>query len=72
MLATVHLSHSDTPDGLKHAISGRIRALANVHSLFVQSRWTGAELHNLVTQELAPYLQEGEMRLCGLTARACF
>jgi two-component sensor histidine kinase len=60
--ATVHLSHADTPDGLKHAIAGRIQALANVHTLFVQSRWTGAELHNLVTQELAPYFQDGEIR----------
>jgi two-component sensor histidine kinase len=60
--ATVHLSHSDTPEGLKHAISGRIQALANVHTLFVESRWTGAELRNLVTQELAPYFQDGETR----------
>ena len=60
--ATVHLSHSDTPEGLKHAISGRIQALANVHTLFVETRWTGAELHNLVTQELAPYCQDGETR----------
>jgi two-component sensor histidine kinase len=60
--ATVHLSHADTPDDLKHAIAGRLRALANVHTLFVQSRWTGAELHNLVEQELAPYFQDGEIR----------
>jgi two-component sensor histidine kinase len=60
--ATVHLSHSDTAEGLKHAIEGRIRALANVHTLFVQSRWTGAELHNLITQELSPYFQDGEAR----------
>src|SRR5581483_10729133 len=43
--ATVHLTQSDTPDGLKCAIEGRIGALANVHRLFVQSRWNGAELH---------------------------
>ena len=61
--ATVHLSHADTPEGLKHAISGRIQALANVHTLFVQSCWTGAELHNLVAQELAPYIQDGEIRV---------
>jgi PAS domain S-box-containing protein len=58
--ATVRLSQSDTPEGLKRAIEGRIRALANVHALFVQSRWTGAELHSLVTQELSPYCQGGE------------
>lgn len=61
--ATVRLSQSDTPDGLKHAIEGRIQALANVHSLFVETRWLGAELHNLVTQELSPYCQDGETRV---------
>jgi hypothetical protein len=40
----VQLSQADTPDGLKEAIAGRIEALASVHSLFVQSRWTGAAL----------------------------
>jgi two-component sensor histidine kinase len=61
--ATVHLSHSDTPDGLKQAIEGRIRALANVHKLFVESRWTGAELRSVVSQELAPYYQDSETRV---------
>jgi two-component sensor histidine kinase len=61
--AMVQLSQADTPDGLKEAIQGRIGALANVHSLFVQSRWTGAELANLVKQELSPYSREGEMRM---------
>ena len=58
----VRLSQSDTADGLKKAIEGRIEALANVHSLFVQSRWTGAELGTLVKQELSPYSGGGEMR----------
>ena len=60
--ATVHLSQSDTPEGLKDAIEGRIMALANVHALFVQSRWTGAELRSLVTQELSPYARDVETR----------
>jgi PAS domain S-box-containing protein len=60
--ATVNLSHSDTADGLKRAIEGRIQALANVHSLFVKSRWDGAELSSVVTKELAPYLEGGEAR----------
>jgi PAS domain S-box-containing protein len=33
VLALTKLSQSDTPEGLKQAIEGRIRALANVHSL---------------------------------------
>ena len=61
--ATVRLSQSDTADGLKEAITGRIQALTNVHRLFVQSRWTGAELRKLATEELAPYCQDGEARV---------
>ena len=61
--ATVHLTQSDTREGLKQAIEGRIQALANVHTLFVQSRWAGAELHDLVTQELSPYCQDGDARV---------
>jgi PAS domain S-box-containing protein len=61
--ATVRLSQSETPDGLKHAIEGRIQALANVHSLFVKSRWIGAELSTVARQELAPYIQKSEARV---------
>jgi two-component sensor histidine kinase len=65
LLATVHvrLSHSNTSDGLKELIEGRINALARVHTLFVQSRWTGAEFHSLVTQELLPYREDRETRV---------
>jgi two-component sensor histidine kinase len=59
----VRLSRSDTPEGLKQAIEGRIQALANVHALFVQSRWRGAGLQSLVTQELSPYCKDGETRM---------
>jgi two-component sensor histidine kinase len=57
----VHLTQADTPEGLKHAIEGRIQALANVHRLFVESRWQGAELHGLVKEELAAYSQGREL-----------
>jgi two-component sensor histidine kinase len=67
VLATVRLSHSDTSDDLKQLIEGRISALAKVHTLFVESRWAGAELHRLVTQELSPY--RGRERACELTAQ---
>ena len=61
--ATVHLSQSETPEGLKRAIEGRIQALANVHSLFVKSRWIGAELSAVAKQELTPYTQNNESRV---------
>jgi PAS domain S-box-containing protein len=61
--ATVKLSQSDTSEGLKHAIEGRIRALANVNSLFVEARWIGAELGAIATQELAPYSEKDKTRV---------
>ena len=54
-LAAVNLSQSSSPEGLKQTIVGRIQALANVCSLFVATRWIGAELSAIATQELAPY-----------------
>ncbi|HEX5213704.1 MAG TPA: PAS domain S-box protein, partial [Pseudolabrys sp.] len=61
--AIVNLSRADTLDGLKVAIEGRIRALANVHSLFVATRWVGAELSAIATQELAPYFAGDRKRV---------
>ena len=63
VLATVRLSKSDTSDDLKELIEGRIDALAKVHTLFVESRWAGAELHRLATQELLAYSGEEEARV---------
>jgi two-component sensor histidine kinase len=62
--ATVNLSHSETPDGLrlKRAIEGRIQALANVHDLLIKSRWAGAELSIFAARELAPYRGDVEPR----------
>jgi PAS domain S-box-containing protein len=61
--ATVNLSRSDTAEGLKRAIEGRIRALANVHSLFVATRWIGAELLTIASNELAPYSEKDGSRV---------
>jgi PAS domain S-box-containing protein len=60
--ATVHLTESDTTDGLKQAIEGRIQALANVHTLLAASCWVGAELRSLINQELVAYCHGGEQR----------
>jgi PAS domain S-box-containing protein len=61
--AMVNLSQAAGVADLKKAIEGRIQALANVHSLFVATRWIGAELSTIAEQELAPYTATGEKRL---------
>jgi PAS domain S-box-containing protein len=61
--ALVSRSHSPTVVGLKQAIQGRIQALAKLHTLFGESHWTGAELSNIATQELAPYRGDAGLRV---------
>jgi PAS domain S-box-containing protein len=61
--AAVKLSRSETVEGLKEAIEGRIGALANVHSLFAQTRWIGADLLSIARQELAPYSEQEARRV---------
>ena len=58
----VHLSQAETAEDLKQVIQGRIQALANAHGLLAQSRWIGADLAKLASQELAPYLQQERPR----------
>jgi PAS domain S-box-containing protein len=61
--AMVNLSQADGVADLKEAIGGRIHALANVHSLFVATRWIGAELSTIAGHELAPYSTSGDKRV---------
>jgi two-component sensor histidine kinase len=60
--ATVHLTQADTVKEFKAAVEGRLQALSNAHTLLAQSRWVGAKLHSLVTEELAPYCLGGTSR----------
>jgi PAS domain S-box-containing protein len=60
--AMVNLSQADAVADLKKAVGGRIQALANVHSLFVATRWIGAELSTIAGHELAPYATSGDTR----------
>jgi len=61
--AIVNLSQSDSSESLKEMISGRIQAMANVHSLFVETRWIGADVSAIARQELAPYLDQDDSRV---------
>jgi PAS domain S-box-containing protein len=53
--AVVQLTQAENIAEFKESVEGRIQALANAHRLFVESRWAGAQLHELVSEELAPY-----------------
>jgi PAS domain S-box-containing protein len=53
--AIVRLTRAKTTRGYVSAVEGRIRALAQTHTLLSQSRWQGASLAQLVSEEVAPY-----------------
>jgi PAS domain S-box-containing protein len=60
--ATVQLAQGRTTADLKAGIKGRLRALASIHALLAKSRWAGADLHQLVTEELSACCQIGDTR----------
>jgi two-component sensor histidine kinase/DNA-binding response OmpR family regulator len=51
----VRLTRAKTIKGYIAAVEGRIHALSKVHSILARSRWQGAEIHELVSEELAAY-----------------
>ena len=53
--AIVRLSRANSMEGYIEAVEGRIRALAQTHALLSQSRWQGANIMQLVEEEIAPF-----------------
>jgi len=51
----VRLTRAATVADFIHAVDGRVRALASVHTLLSDSRWEGASLKQLVEDEMSPY-----------------
>jgi two-component sensor histidine kinase len=54
--SVVQLTQATSVAELKSGIVGRIQSLARAHSLLADGRWDGAQLGELVREELAPYL----------------
>lgn len=51
----LRLTKSPNVDAYIGAVEGRIKALSHAHILLSESRWEGADLRRLVTEELDPY-----------------
>jgi len=61
--AIVRLTRSATVPEYVAAVEGRIRSLAQAHTLLSQSRWEGADIARLVDEELAAYRAPGSKRI---------
>lgn len=57
--AVLRLTRAETATDFADAVSGRIAALARAHDLLARSTWAGADLHTVITQELAPFVEPG-------------
>jgi PAS domain S-box-containing protein len=54
-LATQTLRKNVSAKSFATAFSGRLAALASAHTLLAHARWSGAGLHALIQEQLAPY-----------------
>ena len=61
--AIVRLARQDNIQDFVAGVEGRIKALAQTHELLSHSRWEGADLLQLVLDELAPYQNEASARV---------
>lgn len=67
ILATVQaltrMTRADTVPAYMEALMGRLRALAQAHTLLAKSRWTGINLRRLIEEELEPFGSDGDGHL---------
>ena len=61
----IRLTRAKTVDDYVATVEGRIKALALAHTLLSDSRWHGADLGTLVTEEFAPYRSGNKIELKG-------
>ncbi len=61
----IRLTQAKSIDDYVQAIEGRIKAVARAHTLLSDSRWNGADLGSLVTEELAPYRAGDKIEISG-------
>jgi two-component sensor histidine kinase len=51
----VRLTRAETIEGYMAKVEGRVSALARSHTLLADNKWVGADLHELVEEELAAF-----------------
>jgi PAS domain S-box-containing protein len=62
VVSILRLTRAKTTPDFIAAVEGRIQALAATHNLLSASRWEGANLRQIVDEELAPYQADQEQR----------
>jgi PAS domain S-box-containing protein len=63
--ALIRMTRAESVPEFKAALRGRIEALGRVQTMLTDSRWRGADLEQLISDELAPYQSDGRIQLAG-------
>jgi PAS domain S-box-containing protein len=66
-VATRASEHTDSTSDFIEALDHRLQSMAAAHSLLSRTHWRGANLADLVAQELAPYATSGNATVEGPT-----
>ncbi len=61
----IRLTRGNDVKAYVEALEGRVIALAGVHTILALTSWKGADLRNLVDQELSPYYRNGQVAIHG-------
>jgi PAS domain S-box-containing protein len=56
-IAAQTLKHTPSVQDFRLAFGGRIRALAKTHTLLAATKWSASTLHDLIVQQLDPYIK---------------
>ncbi len=67
--AVVSLTRASTKDEFIAAVRGRVSALARAHSLLADNRWEGANLAQIIAEEISPFQRPGQIHMVGPTIR---
>jgi two-component sensor histidine kinase len=69
--SVVQLTRADHMADFREAVIGRIQSLARSHSLLAASRWQGADMMDLIREELEPFMsgEHAEIKASGPRAR---
>jgi PAS domain S-box-containing protein len=60
VLSILRLTRAPSTREFTSAVEGRIQALAATHNLLSATRWEGANLRQIVDEEMAPYRTQGD------------
>ncbi|WP_395645230.1 response regulator [Terricaulis sp.] len=63
--AIVSMTPQSSPKDFARAVDGRIRAMARAHTLLSQTRWQGADLMRLMSEEMEPFHADERVEISG-------